>query len=398
MSGQGAAPLDTTALSGTAIGRLIAACCLLSFALGALYAFSVLIDPIEARYAATRAQSSATFSIAIGTFSVAMLLAPRAYPWAGLPALMVIGASTAALGLAIAALSPSIWGLWLGYGVIFGLANGFAYNIALQAASLTWRRKSSIATALVVGSYSIGALALAPATRSLTDRHGLDAALLAVAALFVLCVVMIPVLARPVSAALAGSRLERKIADDRAQMRLFILLLLAFGFGAGEEMIIIGHAAEIMASAGGGADAAMVAVEVSATAGAAGRLSAGWLADFGLPIRFIIGGMMIPATFGLVLIALAPSPALVLAVLVVTGLAYGLLAGGLPAAVAQLFGPERLGTVYGKLFYGYGTAGLAAPYLAGVMFDIGGDYRYALLTAAGFAALAACAGLAVKAR
>jgi MFS family permease len=77
-----------------------------------------------------------------------------------------------------------------------------------------------------------------------------------------------------------------------------------------------------------------------------------------------------------------------LAALCAVGVGYGCLAGCLPAIVARSYGPAALTRLYGRLFTAWGLAGLAAPYLAGLLFDRHGDYT-AANTAAALAALAA---------
>ena len=51
--------------------------------------------------------------------------------------------------------------------------------------------------------------------------------------------------------------------------------------------------------------------------------------------------------------------------------------------------------IYGRVFTAWGAAGLLGPWLAGVLFDLSGDYRIALLVAAaiGLGSVAALTGV-----
>ena len=55
-------------------------------------------------------------------------------------------------------------------------------------------------------------------------------------------------------------------------------------------------------------------------------------------------------------------------------------------AVAARFGPARFAKVYGRVFTAWGAAGLAAPWIAGALYNVSGTYTVALV-------LAACAAL-----
>jgi MFS family permease len=54
----------------------------------------------------------------------------------------------------------------------------------------------------------------------------------------------------------------------------------------------------------------------------------------------------------------------VLAALLVVGSCYGGLSALVPAATADVADPAEFGRVYGRVFTGWGVAGLAAPVLA----------------------------------
>jgi len=82
-----------------------------------------------------------------------------------------------------------------------------------------------------------------------------------------------------------------------------------------------------------------------------------------------------------------------LTLLGVVGFAYGSIIAIYPVAIAESFG-ERGAQAYGRVFIAWGFAGLAAPWCAGLIFDLSGDYSLAMLIAALVALISAvCAGL-----
>lgn len=88
-----------------------------------------------------------------------------------------------------------------------------------------------------------------------------------------------------------------------------------------------------------------------------------------------------------------PEAGVTLVALAVVGLGYGAVSSLVPAAAAAFFGAATIARTYGRLFTAWGIAGLATPVLAGVLFDLTGSYRAALLVAAAAAAGAALTAL-----
>jgi MFS family permease len=104
----------------------------------------------------------------------------------------------------------------------------------------------------------------------------------------------------------------------------------------------------------------------------------------------------LPLISAAALLALAGigGPALVLVCLGAVGFAYGAIIAAYPAAIAKLFGPADSTRAYGRVFTAWGAAGLAAPWLAGVLFDRSGGYGAALGVAAGLGLVSAVAAAA----
>ena len=77
---------------------------------------------------------------------------------------------------------------------------------------------------------------------------------------------------------------------------------------------------------------------------------------------------------------LAPaSVAATFAALVACGLSYGINAVALPVICSRVFGPQKFGAAYGKVFTAWGLGGIVAPWLAGRLYDATGGYRAALI-------------------
>ncbi|PYN23716.1 MAG: hypothetical protein DMD76_16535, partial [Candidatus Rokuibacteriota bacterium] len=105
----------------------IAAATALNAPLGSLYAFSVLLTPLETLLALSRAELALVFAVASAAFGGGMNLAPHVYGLASPPTLVVACGAVSALGIALAATAGGLAQLVIGYGVLFGAGGGAGY-------------------------------------------------------------------------------------------------------------------------------------------------------------------------------------------------------------------------------------------------------------------------------
>ena len=66
------------------------------------------------------------------------------------------------------------------------------------------------------------------------------------------------------------------------------------------------------------------------------------------------------------------------------------------AVVTEVFGTAKVGTMMGILMISWGLGSAAGPYLAGLVFDHTGSYRWAFITAAAGLQLATFSSLRLK--
>lgn len=145
------------------------------------------------------------------------------------------------------------------------------------------------------------------------------------------------------------------------EARRFILLWLGFMFGAAAGLLMVGHAAGIVEAAGGTLTLIALGPVALSIGNAAGRITAGWLADL-LPIRWIMTGATTLDTVALVAGTISPTVPARLTALAIVGIVYGVLAAAYPIAVAEYFGVERVAAVFGLLFTAWGVGGVLGPW------------------------------------
>ena len=369
---------------------------LLTAGLGSLYAFSILLEPLQRQLQADRADVSAVFSLAAAAFTVSMCLTPLVYRRVR-PAALAGGACLlATAGLLVASEVGTLPAVWVGFGILFGLANGVGYSVGIQAVNVAWTDHRGLATGLVVAMYAGGAIAAAPLLRLGVAHLGVLGTLRAMAAFFVVASVVSSLLMALSNVSIGPAAVAGADPAMETRRRVFWLLWLVLAFGAAAGLMVIGHAAGVVARVGGTSMLAMLGTASVATGNMTGRVCAGWLTDR-VAVRWILLSILMPAALGLFLLAAVPEPAVAVFSLTLMGLAYGATAGTVPAAVGLYYGAGRIGAQFGKVFTAWGLAGLTAPYFAGMLFDVTGNYGMAILAAAICTALAALAGAALPA-
>src|SRR3979411_2201372 len=109
---------------------------LMNLPLGSVYAFSVLLRPIEQELAIPRSALSLVFGLAPVGFTVGS--GGAAFRDSGAPApVSVLGrALVAAGGIALAATATGLAELLVGYGVVFGTGGGVTYILLQQGVNM----------------------------------------------------------------------------------------------------------------------------------------------------------------------------------------------------------------------------------------------------------------------
>lgn len=373
---------------------------LVSASLGTIHAFSVLVEPLESRLGAGRGDVSLAYSIALASLTVAVTVGHRIYTRASPAVLMALACVGAAVGLLIAAATDSLLGLWLGYGLIFGFANGVGYGLALHLANQWFGRRRGRAMGSVTAIYAVGAGAAAFAIEPLAESGGARRPLLVLAGLLV-AVGLVAVVSLPSGVSLtsgvnsSGRHLhpadlpagDRAAPAEQDQPRVG-LAWLTYGTAVAAGLMAMGHAASIVTEKGGsssdGVRGAFVIVVVNACAG----FVAGSMADRYRP-GLLLAGLGVISAIGLGALALFDGVGLAFGALALVGLGYGATISIFPILTTQLFGIDMYVRAYGRIFTSWGLAGLSAPWFAGVLFVRAGNYTAPLLVAAALALVSA---------
>lgn len=351
--------------SGTSV---LFAASLVSAVLGSVHAFSVFLVPLEQMLEMGRGTISLTYSFALVFLTLTVLLGPRIYGRFRPEAIFLVVAMLGAVGPVIAALSTGVWGVWLGYSMCFGVANGLGYGFGLQYAARANPERIGWAMGVVTAAYALGAAVAPLGFERAIAAGGFSLAMLALAGVVLTVGVLAAIIVGRTGVAYQD---EEGTAGGPLRGSRIVWLWLGYGAGVAAGLMAIGHAAGIAEIAG---LVGWLAAAVLACCNLAGSLVAGALADRA-PMRVLLSALPLITALSLAGLVLFADQTLVFLGLI--GFAYGGTIAAYPAAVGREFGVDGP-RAYGRVFTAWGTAGLFAPWLAGQIFDWSAGYDAAL--------------------
>src|SRR5581483_1220969 len=158
---------------------------LMNLALGTLYAWSVFVAPLEAKFGWKRADTSMVFTIAVVVFALTFVLAGRIQDKIGPLYCSLAGGILVSLGFFLCSYTTSLPYLFVCFGVIGGLGNGFGYATPIPVMAKWFPDKRGLAVGLAVGGYGAGSAIFGPLSQlKLIPAYGLPATFQILGAIF----------------------------------------------------------------------------------------------------------------------------------------------------------------------------------------------------------------------
>jgi OFA family oxalate/formate antiporter-like MFS transporter len=380
----------------------------MQIALGAVYAWSVFRIPLTKAFAWTIPQVTLTFTIAIFVLGFAAFAGGIWMRRSGPRVVALTAGVLYGLGVFLASLTDGrLWWLYGSYGVIGGVGLGLGYIVPVATLVKWFPDKRGLITGIAVTGFGSGALITAPiATRLIASVGALQTFAILGVAYFVTVVGTALVMQNPPAGyrpdgwapSLAQQqRVARPYAFDEA-IRTWqwygLWLLLFLNTTAG--IAIISQAAP-MAQEITSVDAAQAAslVGIISIANGAGRLIWAWLSDaIGRRTVFLIMFPLQAAIFAVLPTVTSFSAFTALAIVVL--LCYGGGFGTMPALVADYFGADNVGSIYGLMLTAWGFAGVLGPTLMATLRESRGRYDQALYLIAALMLVSAIIPMVVR--
>lgn len=382
--------------------RVVVGGVLMNLALGALYAWSVFVAPLEKEFGWRRTQTSLTYTIAVVTFAVTFIFAGRLQDKRGPRLCAFLGTIFVSAGFFLSSFTTSLTFLYSTLGFIVGVGNGFGYSTPTPVASKWFPDKRGLVVGIMVAGYGAASFLLALFVPNMIATIGWRATVRILAGIFLVMGLVATAMMKnpppgyrpagwtpPVAAA---SRRDFTTAE-MLRTPQFYMLWVAFCLGTTAGQMTISQIVPFAVSAGG---VASIALLVGACGNAGGRILSGWLSDAvgrltTLRVMVLVSAVAMPALF-----VFRQEIVLLYSLLAVVYWCYGTQLSVFATTTADLYGTKNLGMNYGALFSAWGAAGVIGPLIAGRVFDATKSYQYAFYAAAALALVAFASLLLAK--
>jgi OFA family oxalate/formate antiporter-like MFS transporter len=339
------------------------------------------------------------YTIAIVCFAATFIVAGRLQDAKGPRICAFLGALLVGGGFALSSLTTSVTFLYIAFGVIVGVGNGFGYSAPTPVASKWFPDKRGLAVGLMVGGYGAGSAIIGPvATRLIADYGWRTTFQILGAAFFVMGLIGTALLKNPPagykapSPGPAAAARKRPAVDiptrDMIRTPTFAALWIAFCLGTTAGQMMISQLVPFMRSVGLTAAEAAFAITIAAVGNAGGRILSGALSDSIGRLTtlkvMIVGSLLVMSALGM-----GVSQIVALYALVAAGYwCYGTQLSVFASTTDDFYGTRYLGMNYGALFTAWGVAGIVGPFIAARVYQATGSYSYAFYGAAGLALVA----------
>ncbi len=376
---------------------------MMNIALGTLYAWSVFVAPLEKEFGWKRADTSMVFTIAVVVFALTFIVAGRLQDKFGPFWVSLTGAILVSLGFFLCTFTHSLTYLFVCFGVIGGLGNGFGYATPIPVMAKWFPDKRGLAVGLAVGGYGAGSALFGPlANLKLIPAYGVHTTFMILGAIFLVMTVIGAFLLKnppagykpagwtPAPATAKTSATTQEFTPGEVlRTPAFYFMWIAYALGTSAGLMVISQLVPFAKSVHvSSAALATMGLVVGAAGNASGRILSGWMSD-ALGRLNVLRLMIAVSMISMPLLYLAGSTVSFLYVMVfIVYWCYGTQLSVNASATADFFGAKNAGMNYGMLFTAWGVAGIIGPRIGGVLFDKYKNYQMAFYTAAVLAAVA----------
>ena len=364
-------------------------CTVLQVCFGTVYAWSFFQTILVRQLGWSFTETAWAFSLTILSLGTSAAWAGALLPRVGPRRLAVTGSVMFAGGYMLASLALK-WDMlalfYVGYGVIGGAGIGMGYVTPVATVAKWFPDKKGLATGIVVMGFGVGALLLSKGLAPLLIVHmegDLSLVFLGLGVIF--ACVLIPcslVLSNPPVAVGAVAEQPRNDESDSVAPYLrsseFVLMWIVFFCNIAAGISIISFQSELLQEVWGLADPTVepatlaeygaTLIAVSSLCNGVGRLFWGLLSDrLGRVrvFRILLASQMV--VFGILMTERNPYvfSALVCYVLLCFGGGFATM----PSFVLDVFGPQKMSTIYGTILTAWAAAGICGPLYVGYLKD-----------------------------
>jgi MFS transporter, OFA family, oxalate/formate antiporter len=369
-----------TAMPGTQEIRnrwgIAAAAVVMQICLGAVYGWSVFKNPLIRIEHWRETQVQLTFTLAIAFLGLGTIIGGLWQDRVGPRKVATVAGVIYGIGYIVAGLAArghSLWGLYLGYGVISGVGMGMGYITPVATLVKWFPDRRGLMTGVAVAGYGAGALIFSPIAARLIQTSGVPLTFWVFGIAYLILVVAAaqfyanppagwkPAGWVPQSAVQkAASKVDFTVTQAMSTWQFWLLWFMLF-LNVSAGIMIISQAspmAQEMVKMTPLAAAGMVGL-ISMFNGA-GRVFWAWVSDHigRAQVYFLLYAIQAVIFFTLPSVQNLTTFSIMFAII---GLCYGGGFGTMPSFTADFFGPKFMGGIYGWILLAWGAAAIPSP-------------------------------------
>jgi MFS family permease len=378
---------------------VLGAACILNIVARADQAsFGVFIDPLVDQFGWKRGDISFAYSLAFLVGMPAVIVMGWLGDRFGARQLMLVAAFMIGIGTVLLGKISELWHFYVIYGVFVGSMGHAAFSVLLPVIMTRWfHRHLGIVVGIYWAGQGIGPMIFAPLFRWLLENKGwqntftvIGLVLCAILAFFSLFIYSSPAAKglRPYGADDAAARSDQHGSQRTAPVSVRAImkqpvswqLMGIHHLGCVSHAVILAHVVSMATFKGiPGVEAAGVLAAIAGSS-VISRFAFSVMADR-LGGRITLSLALLGQTLPVIILFFASEAWVFYLFAIVFGLSYGGEMVGFPIINKQLFGARApLSTIYSFQMVGGGTGMALGGWLGGSLFDLSGDYTWALWT------------------
>lgn len=355
--------------------QVIAASTAILLCTGAVYAFSVFANPLSSQTGWTMPQIMMAFTINSAIGPIPMILGGYLVDKGFVKWTIALGAFVFALGFFLTGFVSSPIMLYLTYGLMAGLGQGFAYSGALSNILRLFPDKRGLASGILTAGMGFAAVIASPIASYLIQSHDAKFAFRAIGLAYLIIVGLASFFIKPAPAGYKpeGCEPPAQIQNNGSINRnwlqmlktpVFYIVISMFFVGAFSGLMIASQASPIGQTMFGLAPAtAALYVSLYSISNSSGRLIWGTVSDkIGRSKTLMI--IFSVVAFSLFILTIIPGQFGFSLGIIGLGICFGGVMGVFPSIVMENYGPANQGVNYGIVFTGYSLAAFFAPRVA----------------------------------
>lgn len=345
--------------------------------IGSLYSWSIIAAELIENYNFSVLQSQIIFGTLIAVFPTTMIFVGQLARKIKFRYIGYISGLLFFSGYLVASYSQgSFIFIFLGIGIMVGIATGFGYWIALTSPVQWFPEKKGLITGISAAGFGLGAVFMSDISEKiLVDGKDVLQLLEFIGISYGLLIFL---LSNLISQNILIENEKIISTVNFWRLAIFQKLFIGIFFGTFAGLLIIGSLKIIGGQSNINSHYLIIGVSLFAVANFSGRLFWGFLSDFIGASLSIFLALFFQSVAIILLNIITLSNTSYLAISFFIGFSFGGNFVLFAKETAQVFGVRNLGIIYPYVFLGYAIAGIAGPISGGLLFDFSGTFFYAI--------------------